>query len=140
MKRNFDREPYELTDFLRRYVPDCKLERYHANEASFTLPLNSSAQFHSLFEAIETSSKALEIEYFAISMTNLEEVFLKLGENDHHDAKSNSRSHLSTPLSAQDVNLKRESINQSAQTMITESVIYEVLFSNFLRFNLTILI
>ena len=32
MRRNFDREPYELTDFLRNYVPDCKLDRYHANE------------------------------------------------------------------------------------------------------------
>lgn len=76
------------------------------------LPLDSAPRFQSLFEILEQSGKSLGIEYFAISMTNLEEVFLKLGEIEETNRA----------VSLQDVNFKRESINQSAQTMITQPV------------------
>lgn len=52
------------------------------------------------------------MEYFAISMTNLEEVFLKLGEiEDAHQLHNSSPSMI-------DITFKRESINQSAQTIL----------------------
>lgn len=53
-------------------------------------------------------------------MTNLEEVFLKLGETEQV-GQHTSKSEISHPISRQDVNFKRESINQLAQPMITES-------------------
>lgn len=46
------------------------------------MPLNSVSKFQSLFQALEQSSQSINIEYVGISMTTLEEVFLKLG-NDY---------------------------------------------------------
>lgn len=75
------------------------------------LPLDSAPQFPSLFEALE-QSRQLGIESFAISMTNLEEVFLKLEETgDHHMGAS-----------ADDGNFKRESVNHSLESFSTETV------------------
>ena len=47
---------------------------------SFTLPLSSVEKFEPLFKDLENTSKHPDIEYFAISMTTLEEVFLRLGK------------------------------------------------------------
>lgn len=95
---------------------DCNISFDFKNnlKASFTLPLDSAPQFQSLFEILERSSKSIGVEYFAISMTNLEEVFLKLGEIED--------SHQNQAVSVEDVNIKRESINHSSQTMITQKV------------------
>jgi len=52
------------------------------------LPLNSVHKFPELFNDIEDSNKDLNIESFSISMTSLEEVFLKLAETDHNSTLS----------------------------------------------------
>jgi hypothetical protein len=61
-------------------VPDYKLERFHAKEVSYTLPTKSVNKFNSLFNQIEKSGKTYGIQSYGVSMTSLEEVFLKLGK------------------------------------------------------------
>ena len=79
-KKNLNQEPVEITQFVSRYVPECKLERYHGKEVSYTLPLHSVPKFQELFRELEISCHAMNVETFGISMTTLEEVFLKLAE------------------------------------------------------------
>ncbi len=64
---------------IEKHVPDYKLERFHAKEVSYTLPTKSVNKFHSLFNDLELKGKTCGIESYGISMTTLEEVFLKLG-------------------------------------------------------------
>ena len=45
--------------------------------------------FQELFQELENSSKSIGIEYVSISMTTLEEVFLRLGESDSHEKSQN---------------------------------------------------
>ncbi len=61
-------------------MPDYKLERFHAKEVSYTLPTKSVNKFNSLFNQIEKSGKTYGIQSYGVSMTSLEEVFLKLGK------------------------------------------------------------
>ena len=46
---------------------------------TFNLPLSSVNKFEILFKDLEDTSKISDLEYFSVSMTTLEEVFLKLG-------------------------------------------------------------
>ncbi len=61
-------------------MPDYKLERFHAKEVSYTLPTKSVNKFNSLFNQIEKTGKKYGIQSYGVSMTSLEEVFLKLGK------------------------------------------------------------
>jgi ATP-binding cassette subfamily A (ABC1) protein 3 len=48
-------------------------------ELSFQLPLTSSAAFPELFATIERDTAALGVQTYGISVTTLEEVFMKVG-------------------------------------------------------------
>jgi hypothetical protein len=49
------------------------------SKVTYTLPLNSVSKFQQLFQELEQTHQLIGIDYFAISMTTLDEVFLKLG-------------------------------------------------------------
>lgn len=78
-KVDFEQEPTHLNEIVKRHVANSKLERYHGQEVSYTLPMNSISKFQPLFEELEKTKKSIGLEYISISMTTLEEVFLKLG-------------------------------------------------------------
>nr|APD26541.1 ATP-binding cassette transporter subfamily A member 5 X1 protein [Brachionus koreanus] len=77
---NFDQEPVEITSTIKKHVQKGELERISGKELSYTLPIDSVGNFQSLFEDIEQNGKSIGIENVAISMTTLEEVFLKLAD------------------------------------------------------------
>nr|QUF59433.1 ATP-binding cassette transporter Abca5 [Brachionus angularis] len=80
----------ELNQFITNYIPGSELEKLYGNEVSFRLPMNSVSNFQSLFQKLETESKSLGIKNLAISMTTLEEVFLRLAETgDDHEQTEN---------------------------------------------------
>ncbi len=55
-------------------------------EVVFTLPLAYAEKFGTLFALLENKSADLGIKSFGVTLTSLEEVFLKLAEQDeHHD-------------------------------------------------------
>lgn len=78
-KMNFDDEPESLKQIVKKHVSDCQLMRFDGREISYSLPMSSISKFPPLFEELEDSSHTIGLEYISISMTTLEEVFLKLG-------------------------------------------------------------
>jgi len=78
-KDGFEHEPIYLTEIVKKHVTNSKLENYQGKEVSYTLPMNSISKFQPLFEELETTKKSIGLEYISISMTTLEEVFLRLG-------------------------------------------------------------
>jgi ATP-binding cassette, subfamily A (ABC1), member 3 len=68
-----------VTSIVKKYVPQCELERYYGKEVTYTLPLESVDRFSSLFDSLEREGSLIGVESVAISMTTLEEVFLRIG-------------------------------------------------------------
>jgi len=62
---------------IKVYVPGARLESNVGAELSFVLPKEQSPQFATLFGYIEQNQASLGIASFGVSVTTLEEVFLK---------------------------------------------------------------
>ncbi|XP_038064464.1 ATP-binding cassette sub-family A member 10-like [Patiria miniata] len=90
----------QINQLVTRHIPEGKVSRSHGMELSYTLPLQESDKFPGLFQALEettesgqTVAKQLGIQSYGVSMTTLEEVFLKLSEEeeaDEQDLQKNS--------------------------------------------------
>lgn len=82
----FDSEPEIIGNMINKHVPMAKLERVSQAEVTYTLPFDSLPSFPSLFKDIELNGRSIGIENMAVWMTTLEEVFLKLVDDDKiHD-------------------------------------------------------
>ncbi|XP_064460515.1 cholesterol transporter ABCA5-like isoform X2 [Ornithodoros turicata] len=73
-----------ITNLVQGFVPNITIYRTTTTELAFILPMDSTYSFASLFGAIETAinEDTIGIKSYGISMTTLEEVFLKMGEVD----------------------------------------------------------
>ncbi|KAI9137956.1 hypothetical protein BKA69DRAFT_1094612 [Paraphysoderma sedebokerense] len=71
-----------VTSFVKRYIPGAQESRNVGIELSFTLPYQSVPTFKEFFEALDNGMDCLGIDSYGISMTTLEEVFLKLENED----------------------------------------------------------
>lgn len=69
-----------LTDLIRSHVHHAKILTSVGREVTFSLPENEAYKFESLFANIEQNMTQLGIVNFGISMTTLEEVFLRVGD------------------------------------------------------------
>eukprot|EP01036_Dinobryon_divergens_P035789 gene35789-46440_t len=69
-----------LTSMITSNIPDAKLLTDVGTEISFQLPFNASSKFQKLFEAFDTSLDELGLRSYGMSVTTLEEVFLKVAE------------------------------------------------------------
>ncbi|KAG0417514.1 hypothetical protein HPB47_005542, partial [Ixodes persulcatus] len=71
-----------ITQLIQQFVPNINVYRTTSTEIAFILPMDSTYNFANLFSAIESavSEEAMGIKSYGISMTTLEEVFLKMGE------------------------------------------------------------
>ncbi|XP_033122032.1 ATP-binding cassette sub-family A member 5-like [Anneissia japonica] len=76
-----------VKDVIVSKVSDAKVIRSHGMELSFQLPLKDVNLFADLFRELEAenangveASKSMGIQSYGVSMTTLEEVFLKIGE------------------------------------------------------------
>lgn len=66
-----------VTNLLRTYLPDIKVEFDIGTELSYLLDESNVSVFQSMLQDLERNSDALDIESYGISLTTLEEVFLK---------------------------------------------------------------
>ncbi|RNA41260.1 ATP-binding cassette sub-family A member 5-like isoform X1 [Brachionus plicatilis] len=90
--QNFDQEPMAISSMIKKHVQNSELERFIEKEVSYLLPIDSVANFQSLFEDIELNGQSVGIESVAISMTTLEEVFLKLADEVHEEKEEDNSS------------------------------------------------
>lgn len=69
-----------LNEIIISHVPTAEIESQHAGELSYVLPRDMSSHFEQLFTELETKQRQLGVGSFGVSVTTMEEVFLKVGE------------------------------------------------------------
>ena len=70
-------DPSQLTNLLGKYIPGIQIETNIGSELTYILNENYIGQFKIIFADLETKSVDLKISSFGVSLTTLEEVFLK---------------------------------------------------------------
>jgi len=66
-----------ILEVIKTHVPEVELESNVGAELSFVLPKERSEKFEQLFTDLEENQDSLGIGSFGVSVTTLEEVFLK---------------------------------------------------------------
>ena len=66
-----------VTRFLQQHIQDVALERESSSELVFGIKRGASRQMTRLITALDQQSSALAINGYGLSMTTIEEVFLK---------------------------------------------------------------
>ena len=67
----------KITNLLRKYIPDLNVETDIGTELSYLLDDQKVSVFQEMLQDLERNTDALEVESYGISLTTLEEVFLK---------------------------------------------------------------
>lgn len=62
---------------VKNIIPDSKVNENLASEISFVLPSEQTEKFSELFEKLEREKENLNVENIGISISTLEDVFLK---------------------------------------------------------------
>ncbi|KAK7918726.1 hypothetical protein WMY93_010010 [Mugilogobius chulae] len=70
-------DPDKVSSLVQNHVSKAQLSRRHESELTFTLPFESVDTFPGLFSELD-SAPSLGITHFGVSMTTLEDVFLRL--------------------------------------------------------------
>ncbi|KAJ8964470.1 hypothetical protein NQ317_016593 [Molorchus minor] len=71
-----------VTALLRKYIPDIEVHGNVGSELTYLLVENQSSVFEPMLRELENHSKELGVQGYGISLTTLEEVFMKVGA-DH---------------------------------------------------------
>ena len=66
---------------MTSFVPGAEQVSDVGAELSFILPSSSTPSFPNLFDRLEADKVGLGIESFGVSVTTMEEVFTKVGED-----------------------------------------------------------
>lgn len=66
-----------VTNLLSKYIPDLKIEADIGTELSYLLDESNITVFQEMLQDLERNSEAVALESYGISLTTLEEVFLK---------------------------------------------------------------
>jgi ATP-binding cassette subfamily A (ABC1) protein 3 len=69
--------PKTVTDFLSRYIPNIGVESNIGTELSYILPEEKTKYFRRIFKDLEDNLDELKVSSFGLSLTTMEEVFLK---------------------------------------------------------------
>ncbi|RLN60218.1 hypothetical protein BBJ28_00003724 [Nothophytophthora sp. Chile5] len=72
--------PQSIVDLVQQHVPQAAVTSDIGTELVFQLPFEASPKFPALFREIEATQRELGILSFVISVTTLEEIFLKVAE------------------------------------------------------------
>lgn len=71
--------PQLVTNFLSKYIHEIEIETNIGTELSYVLNDNYVSRFKIIFKDLEDNLEKLKISSFGLSLTTLEEVFLKVG-------------------------------------------------------------
>jgi len=75
----------KVKSMVKRAVPAVKILSNVGSEMTMQLPLSASENFQGLFESFDAEQKQLGIINYGVSVTTLEEVFLKVAHGGDHD-------------------------------------------------------
>lgn len=71
----------KVTNLLQRYIPNVQVDGDIGTELSYQLSEEHSKDFHIMFRELEDRSSELGIDSYGISLTTMEEVFMKIGSD-----------------------------------------------------------
>ncbi|XP_038108176.1 ATP-binding cassette sub-family A member 3 [Culex quinquefasciatus] len=75
--------PRSLETFLKQYIPDIEIDTDIGTELSFVLSETYTSVFQTMLKSLEDNTETLGIRNYGISLTTLEEVFLRVGSDSH---------------------------------------------------------
>ncbi|EAS03348.1 ABC transporter family protein (macronuclear) [Tetrahymena thermophila SB210] len=85
-QNNTPSEP--IIQFIKYFIPESSLISDYSAEVAFQIPQKYIPQFPNLFDQIEKQKTNLKIRSYGVSITTLEEVFLKVASmNENHVAQ-----------------------------------------------------
>lgn len=90
----YDRISIAIDHIIKSFIPTAELVNNVGAEQSYRLLFSSSSQFVALFEALDAQKESLSIAEYGISVTTLEEVFIRVGdmvEEEEHQGTTNIR-------------------------------------------------
>jgi ABC-type multidrug transport system ATPase subunit len=67
----------KIITFIKNIIPDAKINENLTSEVSFVLPSEQTSKFSELFQKLDANKDFLSIENIGISISTLEDVFLK---------------------------------------------------------------
>lgn len=70
----------QVTSTVKNYVQHAERESNIGAELSFRLPHNSTGMFPALFDDLDSNKQKLGISSYGVSVTTMEEVFIRVGE------------------------------------------------------------
>eukprot|EP01041_Mallomonas_annulata_P006632 gene6631-13438_t len=73
-----------VTDLVRSHVPDALLASEVAGEMVYQLPVTSVGSFGALFASLKDHSVGLGVGAYGVSITSLEQVFIRLAQEVQH--------------------------------------------------------
>lgn len=79
-----------ITALLRKYVPDAEIESDIGSELAYQLPDARSDVFQYMFTELENNMEALRVQSYGVSLTTLEDVFMKVGTDPVVEGSSES--------------------------------------------------
>ena len=74
-------DPARVEQLVKSFVPKAEQVTDVGAELSFILPASSAPSFPNLFSRLDVDKAPLGIEGFGVSVTTMEEVFMKVGED-----------------------------------------------------------
>ncbi|CAF0888563.1 unnamed protein product [Brachionus calyciflorus] len=109
-KRSENGENYDnqIKDLVMKSIPNSKLNTNLTTEISFVLPTEETSKFSYLLDELDKNKDSFNILNIGISVTTVEDVFLKIGQDENADEIDLNASQIDKePLS----NLKSASLN-----------------------------
>ncbi|KAJ0412877.1 hypothetical protein ATCC90586_002507 [Pythium insidiosum] len=85
--------PARIRELVTAHVASARVLSDVGAELAFQLPLEASVQFPALFDALDDGRAALGVRSYGISVTTLEEVFIKVAEASDSDAATDQTQH-----------------------------------------------
>ncbi|XP_055537148.1 phospholipid-transporting ATPase ABCA3-like isoform X2 [Wyeomyia smithii] len=76
-------DPLNLETLLKNYIPDIHIDTDIGTELSFILNEKYTESFQPMLQDLEENSESLGVGSFGISLTTMEEVFLRVGSDAH---------------------------------------------------------
>lgn len=87
---------HKVTELLEKYIPDIEIESDIGTELSYQLPESQVGFFEQMFSDLENQRESLHLGGYGVSLTTLEEVFLKIGSDsinlDHANGSTSNNS------------------------------------------------
>ena len=105
----------KIINAITSIIPTAKLSSNINTEISFVLPTEETGKFSSLFESLEKQKENLDILNIGISVTTLEEVFLRIGDDENSDETEANLS-FTNPLYATTSNGETHHHNESTSS------------------------